>query len=155
MYSRSYNVPSHPANAGKTRWPQKKFRNTFIGRCLFAASLLVSTQAAVIANAEAGSYSLFESGQVRPLAMSPNGKQLFALNTPDNRLEIFNISKDGLTPAGSVVVGMERACVVWPTMARCTGVVTRLTVVQAAITSSLTPASITSMSPLPSSMRRS
>jgi sugar lactone lactonase YvrE len=111
MYSRNYNVPSRPANAGKTKWPQKKFRNTFIGRCLFAASLLISAQAAVIASAEAGSYSLFESGQVRPLAMSPDGTQLFALNTPDNRLEIFNISKDGLTPAGSVVVGMEPVAV--------------------------------------------
>ena len=31
----------------------------------------------------------FESGQVRPLALSPNGKLLFAVNTPDARLEIF------------------------------------------------------------------
>jgi DNA-binding beta-propeller fold protein YncE len=53
------------------------------------------------------SYTLFESGQVRPLAMSSDGSQLFALNTPDNRLEIFNISGDGLTPAGSVLVGLE------------------------------------------------
>ena len=53
------------------------------------------------------SYTLFESGQVRPLAMSADGSQLYALNTPDNRLEIFNISGDGLTPAGSVIVGME------------------------------------------------
>jgi len=56
-------------------------------------------------------YRLFEAGQVRPLAMSPDGKQLFALNTPDNRLEIFNISKDGLTPAGSVTVGIEPVAV--------------------------------------------
>ena len=33
--------------------------------------------------------TLFESGQVRPLALSPSGKLLFAVNTPDNRLEIF------------------------------------------------------------------
>ncbi len=53
------------------------------------------------------SYTLFESGQVRPLAMSPDGSQLFALNTPDNRMEIFDISVDGLTLTSSVIVGME------------------------------------------------
>lgn len=53
------------------------------------------------------SYTLFESGQVRPLAMSPDGSQLFALNTPDNRLEIFTITPAGLAPMGSVIVGME------------------------------------------------
>jgi hypothetical protein len=37
------------------------------------------------------SYTLFESGQVRPLAISPGGKLLHATNTPDNRLEIFRI----------------------------------------------------------------
>ncbi|HEY5948105.1 MAG TPA: hypothetical protein VIV40_21565, partial [Kofleriaceae bacterium] len=37
-------------------------------------------------------YTLFESLQVRPLALSPNGKLLFAANTPDNRLEIFRVA---------------------------------------------------------------
>ncbi len=36
-------------------------------------------------------YTLFETLQVRPLALSPSGKLLFAVNTPDNRLEIFRI----------------------------------------------------------------
>lgn len=67
----------------------------------------VSTAIFSIPAAFAGSYTLFETGQVRPLAMSPDGKKLFALNTPDNRLEIFDISTEGLTPAGAVVVGME------------------------------------------------
>ncbi|HSK04525.1 MAG TPA: hypothetical protein VK932_24890, partial [Kofleriaceae bacterium] len=31
------------------------------------------------------SFTTFESGQVRPLALSPDGKLLFAVNTPDNR----------------------------------------------------------------------
>jgi hypothetical protein len=31
------------------------------------------------------SFTLFESGQVRPLALSPDGSHLFAVNTPDNR----------------------------------------------------------------------
>ena len=57
--------------------------------------VIVSTAVFSISSAFAGSYTLFESGQVRPLAMSPDGSRLFALNTPDNRLEVFNIQKDG------------------------------------------------------------
>lgn len=59
------------------------------------------------ATASGQSYHLFESGQVRPMVMSPDGKRLFALNTPDNRLEIFDISDAGLTSIGSVLVGIE------------------------------------------------
>jgi len=76
-------------------------------RRFFSLPLLMAVQLLVATSVFASSYNLFETGQVRPLAMSPDGKQLFALNTPDNRLEIFNISKNGLTPAGSVLVGME------------------------------------------------
>src|SRR5258705_11645671 len=46
-------------------------------------------------------YTLFESLQVRPLALSPDGKLLYATNTPDNRLEIFRITRHGLEPLGS------------------------------------------------------
>ena len=53
------------------------------------------------------SFVNFESGQTRPLALSPDGTRLFAVNTPDNRLEIFNVGANGLTKAGSVPVGME------------------------------------------------
>lgn len=49
----------------------------------------------------------FESGQVRPLAISTDGNRLFAVNTPDNRLEIFSISTQKLIHVGSVPVGLE------------------------------------------------
>jgi 6-phosphogluconolactonase (cycloisomerase 2 family) len=55
----------------------------------------------------ANSYTLFETLQVRPLALSPNGKLLFAANTPDNRLEVFHVTPFGLIAAGSVTVGLE------------------------------------------------
>ncbi|HEY1586793.1 MAG TPA: hypothetical protein VGH63_13955, partial [Polyangia bacterium] len=58
-----------------------------------------------------GAYSVFESLQVRPLALSPSGKMLFAANTPDNRLEIFAVNGKKLTPIGSVVVGLEPVAV--------------------------------------------
>jgi DNA-binding beta-propeller fold protein YncE len=45
------------------------------------------------------------------LALSPDGKTLFAVNTPDNRLEIFNVKKGDLTKLGSVPVGMEPVAV--------------------------------------------
>lgn len=57
------------------------------------------------------SFTLFESGQVRPLALSPNGKHLFAVNTPDNQLEIFGVSEHGLKHIGSVPVGLEPVAV--------------------------------------------
>ena len=51
------------------------------------------------------SFVTFESGQVRPLALSPDGARLFAVNTPDDRLEIFDVG-----PAGVVAsrVGARR-----------------------------------------------
>jgi len=55
----------------------------------------------------AESFVTFESGQVRPLALSLDKKKLFVLNTPDNRLEIFNVRSSGLTRTGSVLVGLE------------------------------------------------
>ena len=52
----------------------------------------------------------FESGQVRPLALSPDGQRLYAVNTPDNRLEIFSTA-GGLQLLASVLVGLEPVAV--------------------------------------------
>ena len=57
------------------------------------------------------SFVAFESGHVRPVALSPDGSRLFAVNTPDNSLEIFDVGIDGLTHAASVPVGMEPVAV--------------------------------------------
>ena len=62
--------------------------------------------------AEASSpYTLFESGQVRPLAMSPDRQRLFAVNTPDNRIEVFRISGNQLVHTTSIPVGLEPVAV--------------------------------------------
>ncbi len=75
-------------------------------------ALALAALLAAPAAAQAPSYLLFESGPVRPLALSPDGLTLFAANTPDNRLEIFSVSPTGeLTPTGSVQVGMEPVAV--------------------------------------------
>lgn len=53
----------------------------------------------------------FESGQVRPLTLTPDGSRLLAVNTPDNRLEIFTVGADGLVLEASVPVGLEPVAV--------------------------------------------
>lgn len=63
-------------------------------------------------------YTLFESGQVRPLAMSPDKRYLFAVNTPDNRLEIFRIQGRGLIHSASIPVGLKPVAVAARTTAR-------------------------------------
>ena len=60
---------------------------------------------------EGSSFTTFESGPVRPLALSPDGQTLFACNIPDNRLEVFAVTNHGLRHRGSVVVGLEPVAV--------------------------------------------
>src|SRR5262249_41992720 len=72
----------------------------------FAAALLLGSSLALAARPSAA-FVTFESGQVRPLALSPDGSRLFAVNTPDDQLEIFDIGAGTLTHAGSVPVGLE------------------------------------------------
>ncbi len=57
------------------------------------------------------SFTAFESGPVRPLALSPDGSRLFVVNTPDARLEIFRIGSGGIAREGSVAVGLEPVAV--------------------------------------------
>src|SRR5579863_1136952 len=65
----------------------------------------------VSASSNGPSFVEFESGQVRPLAMSPDGTMLFAVNTPNGTLEIFNVTATGLAFQGRVPVGMEPVAV--------------------------------------------
>ena len=84
--------------------------------------LCAGTIAAFTTEAAASdSFVLFESGQVRPLALSPSGRLLFAVNTPDNRLEVFLVLPGTLQHLDSVPVGLEPVAVaprseteVWP-----------------------------------------
>ncbi|MEM9073489.1 MAG: hypothetical protein AAGE52_33595 [Myxococcota bacterium] len=57
------------------------------------------------------SFLNFESGQVRPLALSDDGERLFVVNTPDNRLEIVDLTGDVPAIAASVGVGLEPVAV--------------------------------------------
>ena len=56
-------------------------------------------------------YVLFESGQVRPLAFSSDGTQIFVANTPAGRLDIIGLEDDQLQLVNSVSVGLEPVAV--------------------------------------------
>lgn len=74
----------------------------------WAAALLSAPE---IAQAHGPSYTLFESGPVRPLALSPSRDWLFAANTPDGRLEVLRVTEGGLTLHCSISVGLEPVAV--------------------------------------------
>jgi DNA-binding beta-propeller fold protein YncE len=63
------------------------------------------------ANPYQQTFTAFESGQVRPLAITPDKKFLLAVNTPDAKLEIFKITSTGLEHRASVPVGLEPVAV--------------------------------------------
>jgi DNA-binding beta-propeller fold protein YncE len=78
---------------------------------VFVVLFSLSLVATVATTARADNYHLFEVGQVRPLALDSKAKYLYAVNTPDDRLEVFKID-DGVPVArGSVAVGMRPVAV--------------------------------------------
>ena len=81
----------------------------FIMMSAFIAVPLLNKR--VSASPNSPSFIEFESGQVRPIAMSPDGTRLFAVNTPNGTLEIFTITPAGLTLQSRVPVGMEPVAV--------------------------------------------
>ncbi|WNG16960.1 YncE family protein [Cystobacter fuscus] len=81
---------------------QSRWRARAASLCA-AASMLVS----VNATAQTPSFVEFDSAHVRPMALSPDGTRLFAVNTPDNRLEVFSVSATGLSLIAEVPVGLE------------------------------------------------
>jgi YVTN family beta-propeller protein len=73
---------------------------------------IVCAVALLVASGAQAAFTTFESGQVRPMAMSPDGTRLFAVNTPGDYLEIFAVDGAGnLTKSGSVPVGLEPVAV--------------------------------------------
>src|SRR5262245_41403578 len=75
------------------------------------ATLGVCAAAVIGCRPAAAAVTTFETGPVRPVAMSPDGNTLFVANTPDGRLEIFTITAGGLTHTGAVPVGLEPCAV--------------------------------------------
>ena len=86
----------------------RSIRNIF--SALFVASIGLPWALPPMASGQT-SFVAFESGPVRPLALSPDGSKLFAANTPDNTLEVFLVGAEGLVRSGSIPVGMEPVAV--------------------------------------------
>src|SRR4249920_3317849 len=68
------------------------------------AALLIVTAA----SAGAQTYINFEGKQTRPICLSPDGTRLFAVNTPDARLSVFDVTHP-LSPflIAEIPVGVE------------------------------------------------
>ena len=87
-----------------------RFRSLSFCSALFFCSItanVLATGSGPSGSPFASEFTLFESGQVRPLALSADGQYLYALNTPDNRLEILRLQGSGLVPVGSVAVLLD------------------------------------------------
>ena len=56
-------------------------------------------------------FTNFETEPVRPLALSDDGRYLYALNTADDRLEIFDTRGDSLRSVGETTVGLRPVAV--------------------------------------------
>jgi YVTN family beta-propeller protein len=52
-------------------------------------------------------FTNFETEPVRPLALAPDGRLLYALNTADDRLEIFDAQGESLRSIGETAVGLR------------------------------------------------
>ena len=63
---------------------------------------------ALVASATHGqSFVNWESPHVSPLDLTPDGSRLLAVNTADNRLEVFTVTGGGLVAFGSIPVGLD------------------------------------------------
>ena len=74
-----------------------------------AASLLLPRQTSAASTGP--SFIPFESGHVRPLALSPDRSKLFAVNTPNGTLEILDLTAQPYTTTTRVPVGLEPVAV--------------------------------------------
>src|SRR5438045_1403693 len=72
----------------------------------FVSSIFIARDA-VSASSTGPSFIEFESGPVRPIAISPNGQTLFATNTPNGTLEVFDLTPGMPTFRYRVAVGLE------------------------------------------------
>jgi DNA-binding beta-propeller fold protein YncE len=107
----SFALPSEAANA----WVTLRFRmigNSADEWCMLSNVTLSGVSVAVSSTRpDKGKFVTFESGQVRPLALSADGQRLYAVNTPDNRVEIYDVSATQPVWLQSVPVGLEPVAV--------------------------------------------
>jgi YVTN family beta-propeller protein len=69
--------------------------------------LLVALCLAALPAAARQDFVNWESPHVHPLELTPDGTRLLAVNTPDNRLEVFEVTPRGIALAFDVPVGLD------------------------------------------------
>ncbi len=79
--------------------------------CLALVGYYVFNGKAVSAASTGPGFVAFESGPVRPVAMSADAMTLFAVNIPNATLEIFDLSSGTPVPSATVPVGLEPVAV--------------------------------------------
>ncbi|WP_198414824.1 YncE family protein [Piscinibacter terrae] len=89
----------------------KQGRGHSLARLLLSLAGWVLALVAGPALAQTPTFIQFESGPVRPMAMSPDHTRLFVANAPNNTLEVFNVTGAGLQLAARVPVGLEPVAV--------------------------------------------
>jgi YVTN family beta-propeller protein len=72
-----------------------------------AALWLSGRDAAPRVSAQAAAFRNFESPQVHPLALTPDGTRLLAVNSPENRLSVFQLTSGTPTLTAEIPVGLE------------------------------------------------
>ncbi len=83
-------------------------RLTFVLMTCVAFTLVCRPQPrTVIAETLPSSFKSFESPQVHPLALTPDGSKLLAVNTPDHRLSVFQLTGEGPALIAEIPVGLE------------------------------------------------
>ncbi len=76
---------------------------------LFFAFRPLDSQSSITATTD---FRNFETLQIHPVAVTPDGSKLLALNTPDARLEVFSIGRASLERIGEIPVGLDPVSVV-------------------------------------------
>ena len=64
-----------------------------MNRHVVLSGVLAALSLAISATVTAQSYVNFEGKQTRPICLSPDGTRLFAVNTPDARLSVFDVTR--------------------------------------------------------------
>ena len=70
----------------------------FVSSCLLVATLQPFNAGTTWAGEANPSFVNWETPHVHPLDMTPDGTRLLAVNTPDNRLEVFDLTGGSLSP---------------------------------------------------------
>src|SRR2546428_13850697 len=63
--------------------------------------------APALAQSQSPDYRNFEGPQIHPLAVTPDGTRLLAVNTPNNSLSVFHMTGRSLTWMPEIPVGLE------------------------------------------------